>query len=996
MGCASSAPLVQQGLDAAKKAMSREKDQMESKSKDIAESTAGAANSMMDSVVHAKDEAVEKLQGSDNDDSYFHGSRRRSKKSPAKRARISDVGSESTIGDIFNNISSLPTSTPNQASTATRSRKPTSNYKSFNNLTNDSLSNSNRPGSNALAQNAKQLETGKSWGFSPSKSDESLGRLKSLVEGAMVSSSDEEIELSGVKTRARKTANPKSDSFQNRMANAMLELDNSENEADESDSTDSIIEASTQPSIYSAKTILDLKESNGNQKDIYDQTTQLLVTEEDRNLPDQIDIVDCDTDPPSPIEENEDISSEEVIDLFPTTNPNRTNCELRPVKSEFPDCRANDQNSVEIVNLVDSCSIVDLCDSSIEVSCSSKIPIEPLPKAGPSKPTKTFSPSKKRLMDVVLAECETFSPYPLTVDPLNSFVGQYFKLDSDAKDVFDQLLIPSLDNDVRWMRCTDESIADQLVDNDLFMFLDHQDDFFSRLAILLNASELSMLFSRLDPHPGFNSEAMRTHLLQDISSCILPKCKNGFVEKAATTWFAKRFIKMRPKASYSAKMALDILALPLNLYEKAVKHGDMARYFETLLAEVDSGRKRLLELVPVNPSSLISTEAEFRTFAESFALKFNNCFPKHQRPQLPGMQSLSELCAAFAIVFYSHSYQVNENPIFAFQVSNLVRALDEKIVLLHTDDDEVLKAKFLCLDLLLQQEVTQFATKGLWAKRKMLYLGKIFGVQCNAQQLEDVLSQNVSPLEMQVRTNFVAQILSSKKKGLTAAERREIRATLKDPSFKKTVLKIKWPTGDQRKANLVVSPYEEYFRKNYPNHVPNPGPLLMNAIFLAFWPVIYHQLDDVFFTNFQNSPIDWGGEKFYERRQGFFSVRVAGFAEKGIDSLISSIEDCIRRFSGSHCIVDWPLVDGKMREMRSLLKVLGLDKFLLIAKYVLQKASEREIGFPELAMWDSRMKLELVGLKNPSDPLYYHQFVWLEKLTEFGISAQECQVAWMR
>lgn len=63
MGCASSAPLVQQGLDAAKKAMSREKDQMESKSKDIAESTAGAANSMMDSVVHAKDEAVEKLQG---------------------------------------------------------------------------------------------------------------------------------------------------------------------------------------------------------------------------------------------------------------------------------------------------------------------------------------------------------------------------------------------------------------------------------------------------------------------------------------------------------------------------------------------------------------------------------------------------------------------------------------------------------------------------------------------------------------------------------------------------------------------------------------------------------------------------------------------------------------------------------------------------------------------------------------------------------------------
>lgn len=63
MGCASSAPLVQQGLDKAKNLVSHEKETVEAKAKEMAESAEGTAHNMMDSVAHAKDEAVEKVQG---------------------------------------------------------------------------------------------------------------------------------------------------------------------------------------------------------------------------------------------------------------------------------------------------------------------------------------------------------------------------------------------------------------------------------------------------------------------------------------------------------------------------------------------------------------------------------------------------------------------------------------------------------------------------------------------------------------------------------------------------------------------------------------------------------------------------------------------------------------------------------------------------------------------------------------------------------------------
>lgn len=63
MGCASSAPLVQQGLDAARKAVSR--DAVEEKSKSMAKDAieSDQAKGILESVNNAKDEAVEKMEG---------------------------------------------------------------------------------------------------------------------------------------------------------------------------------------------------------------------------------------------------------------------------------------------------------------------------------------------------------------------------------------------------------------------------------------------------------------------------------------------------------------------------------------------------------------------------------------------------------------------------------------------------------------------------------------------------------------------------------------------------------------------------------------------------------------------------------------------------------------------------------------------------------------------------------------------------------------------
>ncbi|KAK9502724.1 hypothetical protein O3M35_011438 [Rhynocoris fuscipes] len=63
MGCASSAPLVQQGLDAARKVVSKDaaEDKAKSMAKEAMESEQGKG--IMESVTKTKDEVVEKIEG---------------------------------------------------------------------------------------------------------------------------------------------------------------------------------------------------------------------------------------------------------------------------------------------------------------------------------------------------------------------------------------------------------------------------------------------------------------------------------------------------------------------------------------------------------------------------------------------------------------------------------------------------------------------------------------------------------------------------------------------------------------------------------------------------------------------------------------------------------------------------------------------------------------------------------------------------------------------
>ncbi|XP_027350750.1 fanconi-associated nuclease 1 homolog [Abrus precatorius] len=161
---------------------------------------------------------------------------------------------------------------------------------------------------------------------------------------------------------------------------------------------------------------------------------------------------------------------------------------------------------------------------------------------------------------------------------------------------------------------------------------------------------------------------------------------------------------------------------------------------------------------------------------------------------------------------------------------------------------------------------------------------------------------------------------------------------------------------------------------------------------LLMWDVIYADVPNVFYTRFQNAPLDLGTDSFYSVRKSSIESHLQqirdGMAE---EFLIRSWETHI----GTACRgVNWDC--HSLDELRAVVTCIGGCCLASLCQLLAQDYRSWSSGMPDLLLWRFHGyysgEAKLVEVKGPRDRLSEQQRAWLLLLMDCGFMIEVCKV----
>ncbi|XP_052723474.1 fanconi-associated nuclease 1 homolog isoform X1 [Vigna angularis] len=161
---------------------------------------------------------------------------------------------------------------------------------------------------------------------------------------------------------------------------------------------------------------------------------------------------------------------------------------------------------------------------------------------------------------------------------------------------------------------------------------------------------------------------------------------------------------------------------------------------------------------------------------------------------------------------------------------------------------------------------------------------------------------------------------------------------------------------------------------------------------LLMWDVIYADVPNVFYTRFQNAPLDFGTDGFYTSRKSVIESHLQqirdGMAE---EFLIKSWETHF----GTACRgVNWD--SHSLDELRAAVTCVGGTCLASLCQLLAQDYRSWSSGMPDLLLWrfhgEYSGEAKLVEVKGHNDRLSEQQRAWLLLLMECGFSVEVCKV----
>ncbi|XP_027930104.1 fanconi-associated nuclease 1 homolog isoform X1 [Vigna unguiculata] len=161
---------------------------------------------------------------------------------------------------------------------------------------------------------------------------------------------------------------------------------------------------------------------------------------------------------------------------------------------------------------------------------------------------------------------------------------------------------------------------------------------------------------------------------------------------------------------------------------------------------------------------------------------------------------------------------------------------------------------------------------------------------------------------------------------------------------------------------------------------------------LLMWDVVYADVPNVFYTRFQNAPLDFGTDGFYTSRKSVIESHLQqirdGMAE---EFLIKSWETHI----GTACRgVNWD--SHSLDVLRAVVTCVGGTCLASLCQLLAQDYRSWSSGMPDLLLWrfhgEYSGEAKLVEVKGHSDRLSEQQRAWLLLLMDCGFSVEVCKV----
>ncbi len=172
-------------------------------------------------------------------------------------------------------------------------------------------------------------------------------------------------------------------------------------------------------------------------------------------------------------------------------------------------------------------------------------------------------------------------------------------------------------------------------------------------------------------------------------------------------------------------------------------------------------------------------------------------------------------------------------------------------------------------------------------------------------------------------------------------------------------------------------------------HLENLLPLGMLG--LAFWDVVFAQVDSAFVNPYQDRPVDLYWHDFRAARKQLIESRMTELCgESAVAQAVCATAHAKRGICNA--LVDWRALDLQLISCASA--AVPNQTWLALFDYMLDDLEQTRRGFPDLALFFGRGRYQFVEVKGPGDQLRREQRLWFDFFTKANVPAFVLRVEW--
>ncbi|MCW8332571.1 VRR-NUC domain-containing protein [Vibrio paucivorans] len=177
--------------------------------------------------------------------------------------------------------------------------------------------------------------------------------------------------------------------------------------------------------------------------------------------------------------------------------------------------------------------------------------------------------------------------------------------------------------------------------------------------------------------------------------------------------------------------------------------------------------------------------------------------------------------------------------------------------------------------------------------------------------------------------------------------------------------------------HFIKAGYQAFYGEN----------VLLNGLFgLAFWDVVFADVEGAFINAYQHRPLDLYHSDFSQKRKVMFEKAFKRLTQNGFEHMMQTYRD---KFGLANPFVHWNGLSQELLDQAC--KHIPIDTLLALFKIMMSDLKLYRNGMPDLIVFKDG-GFEWIEVKGPGDKLQDNQWRWIKQFKRLGIPFSVCWV----